>query len=211
MSRTRIKICGIRTAEDALAAATAGADAVGFNFIRGSARFIEPGEAWKIVGMLPPLVSSVGVFANASLDTFSDIEETCPTTYSQLQGSESETLVRECGPNVIKGLRYDAAMLSAELDRWDRIDEVDAILIELPADQQIDLAALARQVPQLRKPVFLGGALALENVGEIVRAVHPYGVDASAGVERERGIKDPALIEAFCRAVQQADAEILGG
>lgn len=203
MPRTRIKICGIRTYDEALAATEAGADAVGFNFIRGSSRYIEPAEAWKVVSNLPPLVSSVGIFANASLETFSDVEESCPTVYSQLQGSEAETLVRECGPNVIKAVRYDAATIERELARWDRLDEVDAILVELPAVLP-DLADLARRTAAIAKPLFLGGHLTPENVGEVVRAVHPYGVDVTSGVEREPALKDRALIEAFCRAVERA-------
>lgn len=207
MARTRIKICGIRTYEEALAAGEAGADAVGLNFIRGSSRFVEPAEAWKIVSNLPPLVSSVGIFANASLDTFSDIEEVCPTAYSQLQGTEVETLVSECGPNAIKGIRFDEN-IERELQRWDRLAEVDAILIELPVvvPGPEQLAELARQIAAIAKPVFLGGSLTPENVGAVVRAVHPYGVDVTSGVEKEPGVKDVGLIQAFCRAVQQADS-----
>jgi phosphoribosylanthranilate isomerase len=206
MARTRIKICGIRTYDDAMAAAIAGADAVGFNFVRGSARFIEPTEAWKIVSNLPPLVSSVGVFANASLDTFSDIEEICPTAYSQLSGSENETLVRECGPNVIKAVRYDAATVEKELARWDRLDEVDAILLELPVllPAGEELAALVAATRSLDKPLFLGGHLTPENVSDLVHTFRPWAVDLTAGVEREPGVKDPALLESMCRAVQTA-------
>jgi phosphoribosylanthranilate isomerase len=206
--RTRIKICGIRSAEAALAAADAGADAVGFVFVRTSVRFIEPQEAWKIVGALPPLMSSVGVFVNASLDTFSDIEELCPTTYSQLQGSEPERLVKECGPGVIKAVRFDEATIREDLARWDAIDEVDAILIDGSAGGEgtaFEWSRLREPMQAVAKPVFLAGGLTPENVGDAVRAVRPYAVDVSSGVEREKGVKDPALIESFCRAVREAD------
>jgi phosphoribosylanthranilate isomerase len=204
--RTRIKICGIRRLEDALAAAEAGADAVGFNFVRGSSRFIEPIEAWKIVSNLPPLVNSVGIFVNASLDTFSDIEEVCPTAYSQLSGSEVETLVRACGPNVIKGIRYDAATIESELARWDRVEEVDAILIELPMTPP-DAAEVARVTAALSKPIFLGGTLTLDTLPGLLHAVRPYAVDIVAGAEREPGVKDAALIKAFCLAVQSQNSQ----
>ncbi|MEX2219913.1 MAG: phosphoribosylanthranilate isomerase [Phycisphaerales bacterium] len=201
--RTRIKICGVRSDEIARAAADAGADAVGFVFIPASPRHIPPAEAWEIIGTLPPFLASVGVFLNASLDTFSDIEETCPTTYSQLQGSENERLVRECGPGVIKAIRADPAALEAELGRWAAIDEVDALLVDAPAVH--DWPVLAALLETVSKPIILGG-LGPDTVAGAVRAIRPYAVDASASLEREPGEKDPALIEAFCRAVRHADA-----
>jgi phosphoribosylanthranilate isomerase len=210
MARTRIKICGIRSVEMALAAAEAGADAVGFVFVPTSPRYITPEEAWTIVGVLPPMVSSVGVFVNASLDTFSDIEELCPTTFSQLQGSETERLVKECGPGVIKAVRFDAQTIRAELERWSAIDEVDAILVDGSAGGEgtaFDWSQLRAPMEGIAKPIILAGGLSADNVGEAIRAVRPYAVDVSSGVERDKGLKDPALIEAFCRAVQDADRD----
>lgn len=206
--RTRIKICGIRTAEIADAAVDAGADALGFVFVRSSPRFIEPAEAWGIIGGLPPLVGTVGVFVNAPIDAFSDIEEQCPTAYSQLQGNEDIPLVRQCGPGVIKAIRYDAATIGEDLARWDGIDEVDAILVDGSAGGQgaaFDWSALTPRLAGLSKPVILAGGLNPANVADAIRAVHPFAVDVSSGVERERGVKEPGLIEAFCEAVRAAD------
>ena len=200
--RTRIKVCGVRDAEIARAAASEGADAVGFAFVRGSPRQVEPEEAWAIIGTLPPFIASVGVFVNPSLDAFSDLEERCPTTVSQFSGSEDTQLVRQCGPGLIKGVRYHPADLAADLARWDAVEEVDAILIDCPDEP--DWAGLARAVAATRKPVILGG-LTPANVAAAIRAVRPFGVDTSAGVERQRGVKDPALIAEFCRAVREAD------
>jgi phosphoribosylanthranilate isomerase len=202
MARVRIKICGITSAEDALLAAAAGADALGFVFVPGSPRYIAPEEAWAVVSGLPPLVSSVGVFVNPSLETFSDIEELCPTVYSQLQGAENERLVRECGPSVIKGVRGDAASIRAEALRWDEVEEVDGILVD--AGPEPDWAALGQTLAGLRKPVFLGGGLTPENVREAIERVHPYAVDVAAGVESEPGVKDPGLVERFCERVRQS-------
>lgn len=208
MPRTRIKICGIRTPEMARIAADAGADAIGVVFVQSSPRYVEPAQAWKIVAALPPMVSSVGVFVNASLDTFSDIEEICPTSFSQLQGNEPERLVRECGPGVIKAVRYGASTIRKELERWDVIDEVDAILIDGSAGGEgtsLPWAELRAHLEGISKPIFLAGGLTPGNVGEAIRAVRPYAVDVSSGVESERGVKDPALIESFCRAVHESD------
>lgn len=211
MPRTRIKICGIRDEESAFAAADAGADAIGLVFYRQSPRFIEPEEAWQLVGMMPPFMSSVGLFVNADLERFMNTEEQCPTDMSQLHGQESEDLVRQCGPNVIKAVRFDPATIDAELARWERIDEVDAVLVDGSAGGQgtsFDWSKLAEARERLSKPLILAGGLNPENVGEAIRIVRPYAVDVSSGVESAPGVKDPELIEAFCRAVRRADAEL---
>lgn len=207
MPRTRIKICGVRTPEIAAAAVNAGADAVGFMFVRNSARAIEPEVAAEIMWGLPPFVTTVGVFMNASVDTFADIEEVCPTHFAQLHGNEDEKTVRACGP-AIKAVRYDAATIRADLERWDSIDEVDAILVDGGAGgegQSFDWAGLKKAVEGIATPIVLAGGLTAENVGEAIRAVRPFAVDVSSGVERERGLKDPGLIQAFCEAVRAAD------
>lgn len=200
--RTRIKVCGVRTAEIALAAVDAGADAVGFAFVRASARKIEPHDAWAIISALPPFVGTVAVFVSPSLDMFSDAEEQCPTSMTQFSGSEDVQLVRQCGPGLIKGLRYHPSDLPDDLAKWDAVDEVDAILIDCPDDP--DWPVLSKTLSAVTKPVILGG-LSPTNVAAAIREVRPYAVDTSAGVEGERGVKDPALITAFCDAVRDAD------
>lgn len=214
MARTRIKICGVRDFETAVSCAECGADAVGFVFVPSSPRYIDPEEAFEIMGALPPLVSTVGVFMNAPLDAFLDIEEQCPTVYSQLHGNEDETLARQCGPGVIKAVKFEAATIAAELARWDAIPEVDAILVDAPTPGEgvaFEWSRLAQAIENvegaLSKPIFLAGGLTPENVREAVRVVRPYAVDVSSGVERERGIKDPERIAAFCEAVRSADGE----
>jgi phosphoribosylanthranilate isomerase len=208
--RTRIKICGIRDEDAAVAAADAGADAVGFMFVRSSARFIEPEEAYAIMTGLPPMVASVGVFADATVDEFSDVEEACPTIYSQLHGDEDVELVRSCGPDVIKAVRFDEATIARELARWDEVEEVCAILIDGGsggAGVAFDWSLLVPHLEKVSKPLILAGGLTSENVGRAIREVRPYAVDVSSGVEREKGVKDVGLIEAFCEAVRAADSE----
>ncbi len=211
MARTRIKICGVRDEESAFAAADAGADAIGLVFYPQSPRYIEPDEAWQLVGMLPPFVSSVGLFVNADIDRFMMIEEECPTDMSQLHGHEPEDLVKQCGPNVIKAVRFDPTTIADDLERWDRIDEVDAILVDGSAGGQgtsFDWTKLAAARERLSKPLILAGGLNPENVGEAIRVVRPFAVDVSSGVESSPGVKDLDMIEAFCRAVRRADAEL---
>lgn len=221
MPRTRIKICGLRDASSAAAAVQAGADALGFVFVQSSPRNIEPADAWAIIGTLPPFVASVGLYQDATVEQFCDIEEVCPTNYAQLHGSEDEDTAKRCGPGVIKAIRYDPATIAAELKRWGGIDEVDAILVDGSAGgagETLDWKGLAAVLEVARrdaiagrgpvlKPIILAGGLTPENVGEAVRTVRPFGVDVSSGVEKKRGVKDAGLIAAFCRSVRAADAD----
>jgi phosphoribosylanthranilate isomerase len=209
MPRTRIKICGI-TDEEALAAAVeSGADAVGFVFVKDSPRYIEPADADALISLLPPWVSAVGVFKDPDVDEFCDIEEACPfLAMNQLHGDEDVRTVKSCGPDVLKAVVFDPATFASELDRWAVVDEVAAILVDgarAGSGEQIDWNALAPLIESAPRPVMLAGGLNPVNVGQAISIVRPYAVDVSSGVERERGVKDSELIEAFCRAVRRAD------
>lgn len=211
MARTRIKICGVRDEATAAAAVEAGADALGFVFVRSSPRFIEPARAWEVLGGLPPMITTVGLFVDATVDDYADVEEVCPTDYGQLHGQEREDVVRACGPRVIKAVRFDARTIEAELRRWSALEEVDAVLVDGSAGgegESFEWSALAAAKSACAKPIILAGGLDASNVGEAVRAVRPYAVDVSSGVERERGVKDAGLIVAFCEAVRRADAGV---
>src|ERR1043165_6931660 len=171
MARTRIKICGVKDLETAHVCAECGADAVGFVFVRSSPRYIAPEDAFEIMNSMPPLLSTVGVYMNPMLDAFLDIEETCPTTYSQLHGNEDEPLVRQCGPGVIKAVRFDQATIASELARWDEIEEVDAILVDAPtpgAGVPFEWDHLSAAAHGISKPIFLAGGLTPENVGDAI-------------------------------------------
>lgn len=209
MSRTRIKICGIRDFDNAMAAVEAGADAIGFIFVRSSPRFIEPDAAAEIMASLPPFVATVGVFMNMAVDGFSDVEEACPTNHTQLHGDEDDELIAACAP-VIKGVRFAPSSIAGDLARFDADDNVEAILIDGPTPGEgvpFQWSDLTPHMESVSKPVFLAGGLHPENVEEAIRTLRPYAVDVSSGVERERGVKDPNLIARFCEAVRRADAE----
>ena len=130
MARTRIKICGVRDEETALCAAECGADAVGLVFVKSSPRSVDPGRAWEIASYLPPFVSTVGLFVNQKVVDIEAARAECPFDFSQLHGQESEPVVRECGPMVIKAIRFDPATIETELRRWSRIAELGAVLID---------------------------------------------------------------------------------
>lgn len=208
MQRTRIKVCGVRDVATARVCAEAGADAVGLMFVESSPRYIAPEEAVEIALTLPPLMSSVGVFANATLEGFMEIEQLCPTTMVQLHGTEPVKLVQQCGPNLIRALKFRAETIEKDLSTWAELEEVDAILVDGSAGGEgtaFDWSLLTPHVEACPKPIFLAGGLHPGNVADAVRAVRPFAVDVSSGVEAEKGVKDAAKIEAFCAAVREAD------
>jgi phosphoribosylanthranilate isomerase len=207
-SRTRIKICGVRSSAIARRAVGAGADALGFVFARSSPRFIEPTEAALIVAELPPFVASVALTVDMPAEQAAELQGVCPTDYHQLHGGESVELARACGPRVIKAIRFNEATIDADLACWAGVSEVGAILIDgSPGGlgESFDWSLLAKRREQCDKPIILAGGLTPDNVVEAIQTVRPFAVDVSSGVESERGVKDPDLIDAFCAAVRCAD------
>ncbi|MDX2115746.1 MAG: phosphoribosylanthranilate isomerase [Planctomycetota bacterium] len=208
MGRTRIKVCGVRDPETAVAAVESGADAIGLVFEPSSPRYVEPEEAWEIASFLPPFVTKVGLLVNPTPEEFMRVKEQCPFDYGQLHGSESEDVVRACGPWIIKAVRFSEATIEAELRRWSEVDEIDALLIDGSAGgmgETFDWSLLARVAHLSDHPLILAGGLTPENVGEAIRVVKPYAVDVSSGVESARGVKDPSRVAAFCEAVRRAE------
>ncbi len=208
-ARTRVKVCGITNPDDAAAAVAGGADAIGFVFVEGTPRYIEPEEAASIMHALPPFVSAVGVVRDLDVDGFCEIEQRCPCPLMQLHGKETEKTVAMCGPGVMKAFRYDDATIRTQLDRWSNVDEVDALLIDGSdggEGRAFDWDALGVLTDGYdAKPIVVAGGLGPENVGDAIRRLRPYAVDVSSGVEAEPGRKDHARLAAFMDAVRRAD------
>lgn len=206
--RTRIKICGIRTVNDAIAAVEAGADAVGLVFVENSPRCIRDFDvAVKILAALPAFVTPVGVFqlthhTNATFKNWCECAEWC-----QFHGTEDEALLGQINrppQRVIRGFKYDPQQIA----RWDACDSIDTLLIDGPAagsGKTFNHQQLAALMPQISKPVILAGGLTPQNVGDAIGTVQPFGVDVSSGVESAPGVKEPGLIHEFCAAVREAD------
>eukprot|EP00913_Durusdinium_trenchii_P006077 g5689.t1 len=174
-----------------------------------SPRAIGPAAGLEIIGALPLFVTPVGVVADLDVDAFCDLEAECPAPVFQLHGREDEKTVRACGPGVVKAFKYDAATIDSQLKRWDAIDEVEAVLIDGSSGGEgtsFDWDALGGKLDSFSKRVILAGGLHAGNVGEAIRAVRPYAVDVSSGVESAPGVKDLDKIRAFCAAVRAADA-----
>jgi len=207
-TRTRIKICGITSDDLAITAAQAGADAIGLVFVPASPRYVLPGPAQRINKSLPPLVSVIGVFVNPSDPDLQNWRG----QWVQMHGQEKEPQLARVTQNrrIIKGFKFDPA----EVLRWDRCPHVSALLIDGAMGSAagkgvgFDHEQLAAMMPTINTPVILAGGLNPENVGAAIRAVRPFGVDVSSGVETSRGVKSATLIREFCQAVREADAAL---
>jgi len=202
----KVKICGITSLSDGLAAAEAGADALGFMFWDGSPRRVSLETAARIIRTLPPFIVKVGVFVNAPTDLVYRAIGECGLSLLQFHGDETPEYCLQFGLMSMKAFRIrDAESLRAlpayQTDAW----LLDAFSTDKPGGTgerfNWDLAVNARE---LGRPIFLAGGLTPENVGEAVRKVRPYAVDVSSGVEAAPGRKDPAKVQAFIQAVRAA-------
>jgi phosphoribosylanthranilate isomerase len=204
---TRVKICGVRTPEEARAVAEAGADAVGFVFWPQSRRYVVPEEAARIAQVLPPFVVRVGVFVNEPPEWVEEVAARVGLDAVQLHGDEPPEACARIRRRVIKAIRVrdgDSLRTAAGYP-------VSALLLDayVPGTyggtgRTFDWS-LVESIRHLGLPLILSGGLTPENVAEAIRRVRPYGVDASSGVETH-GRKDPEKIRAFVAAVRRADA-----
>ncbi len=204
--RTRIKICGITRPEDALAAAEAGADAIGLVFWPGSPRQVDIARAQSICLALPPFVSTVGLFLDPQESWVEEVLRQVPLDLLQFHGNEAPLECARYGWPYIKaiGMKGDVdAVRHAE-----RYPDAQGFLLDSHrlgeaggTGKTFDWSV----VPELPRPVILAGGLNADNVAEAVRVVRPWAVDVSSGVEVEPGIKDPALMRRFVSEVAKAD------
>jgi len=197
MSAVRVKICGITRAEDALAAARLGADALGFNFWPASKRFVPPAAARAIVARLPPFVVPVGVFVDQPEEEILAIVRETGVRVLQLHGGEPPEFCARLPLPVVKAIRVDAVKSLSAFASY----EVAAFLLDTPSrgfggsGQPFDWS-LAEGVSEIA-PVILAGGLTPENVAQAIRAVRPYAVDVASGVESAPGVKDLARLARF--------------
>ncbi|MEY3021312.1 MAG: hypothetical protein RIS86_508 [Planctomycetota bacterium] len=208
MSRTLVKICGVRDAATALAAADAGADFIGVVLVPGSPRFVDPAEAPALAvaiadaGAMPVAVVRLplGAGVRAALDAFAVV---------QFHGDESPDEVtafaRGSGWECWKGV----AFAPGAVESWLASGVVTRVVVDGPdagSGVAFDHAAFGALDAAVRGRCLLAGGLDAANVGEAIRIARAAGVDVSSGVERSRGVKDPARIAAFLEAVAAADA-----
>jgi phosphoribosylanthranilate isomerase len=209
MATVRVKICGLTNLADARAAAAAGADALGFVFYAGSPRCIAVAEAASIVAQLPPFVTTVGVFVNATAQTILDTSQACRLDAVQLHGDESPAFCAMFpGLKVIKAFRVAQ---ETSLDGIERYATCAWLLDSYQPGQHGGTGARfrwewAQAAVGRGRPVILAGGLTPENVAEAVRLVRPYAVDVSSGVESSPGKKDHARMMGFVQEARRGDA-----
>lgn len=206
MSAVRSKICGITRVEDALAAAAAGADAIGLVFYAKSPRAVSVQQAREIIAALPPFVTTVGLFVNVSRCELSEILEAVPLDLLQFHGDETPAECEGYNRPWIKALRVrpgDDLEASCKLYAKASGILLDTYVAGVPGGtgEAFDWSLVP---DHLSKSIILAGGLSPDNVAAAIAQVRPYAVDVSGGVEQSKGIKDAARIEAFIDAVRRA-------
>ncbi|WP_220813309.1 phosphoribosylanthranilate isomerase [Pseudomonas paralcaligenes] len=204
MTAIRVKICGITRVEDALAAAAAGADAIGLVFYARSPRAVDVEQARVIIAALPPFVTTVGLFVDMERTELERLLASVPLDLLQFHGDESPEHCEGFNRPYIKALRVKAGDdIAARVDRY---PGASGILLDTYVEGVPGGTGAAFDwslVPQtLSKPVILAGGLHSDNVASAVARVRPYAVDVSGGVEASKGIKDAEKIGAFIRAAR---------
>ncbi|MCE5364808.1 phosphoribosylanthranilate isomerase [Pseudomonas anguilliseptica] len=206
MSAVRSKICGITRIEDALAAVAAGADAIGLVFYAKSPRAVSVQQARAIIAALPPFVTTVGLFVDASRCELGEILDAVPLDLLQFHGDETPAACDGFHRPYIKALRVKPGDdIAAQVAMYKNASGVllDTYVSGIPGGtgEAFDWSLVPAQ---LSKPVILAGGLTAENVAQAITQVRPYAVDVSGGVESAKGIKDAAKISAFMQAVKRA-------
>jgi phosphoribosylanthranilate isomerase len=210
MQRTRIKICGITRAEDAVLAVAAGADAIGVIFAP-SPRQVTLVQAAALLVDVPPPVARIGVFVDATSEEILEAIRVCGLTAVQLSGHESPELCDVLRVPVLKALHIGTDFDSHEVEPFR--GHAAALLLDTHVSgkaggtsQTFDWHTV--DVVPGWAPHYIAGGLNPTNVGACIAVLHPFAVDVSSGVESSPGIKDPDKVLAFCAAVREADLEV---
>ena len=202
--KTQVKICGVTTVADALAAAEAGADMIGLMLYEGSPRHISHAQAAEISRALPPFVLKVGGLVNPEEALVSRAIAECQLSLLQFHGTEPSEFCTQFGLMSVKALRVKDAVSLTALEQY----ATDAFLLDAYAPNGLGGTGekfnwdLAVEAQKFGKPIFLAGGLTPENVADAVRQVRPFAVDVSSGVESAPGMKDAAKVRAFIAAVR---------
>ena len=208
ISRTRVKICGITCPEDGVTAACLGTDAIGLVFYPPSPRFVTVETAQRIVAVLPPFVTVVGLFMNAESGAVQTVINSAPLHLLQFHGDESPDYCIQFGRPYLKAVPMGAG---AEVrDYEQRFATAAGLLLDSHGGRQMGGTGQGfdwTRIPAKRcKPLILAGGLHPGNVAAAIRQVRPYAVDVSSGVETAKGIKDAELMRAFLRGVYDGES-----
>ena len=217
---TRIKICGLSRVEDVQTAVANGADAIGLVFYAKSPRYVTPETAARLLVAAPPFVTTVGLFVNAAPQEVQAVVAQASVSLLQFHGDETLEQCCETAKLVnrpfVRAVRMTADMSGADLLKYEHsYRAASGLFAGLLLDAFVEGYGGGGKVfdwslipKELAPRVVLSGGLCVQNAAEAVRQVRPYAVDVSSGVELAKGIKDPARITAFIRAVRQVDASL---
>jgi phosphoribosylanthranilate isomerase len=208
----RVKVCGLRRVQDAVAAAELGASAVGFIFWPGSARCVDAETARTISAAIPAHVLRVGVFVDQTPAHVADVAAHVGLAAVQLHGSESAEAYTGSGCEIIKAFGVTDAFDTTAVDALPA-----QVTVLLDAHDPVRRGGTGRTIDWSvaasvagRRRTILSGGLTPENVREAVRRVRPWMVDVSSGVETAPGVKDAAKLRAFFEALAPSiDSSVL--
>lgn len=215
---TKIKICGITSAKDALAAIDAGADFLGLIFVDASPRCVKEEAAREIIASVEGRAQMVGVFKDQDHDFVDEISQRLALDFVQCHGNETINYVRNLHTKAIKVIEIEGLSESGDYNanpldesrKW--ADGAKYLLIDRPKSLKDELwyrnaaRQIFRQLP-LSLPYFFAGGLNAENVGWVVNTLRPFAVDVASSVESAPGVKDAAKMKDFCNAVRNIEGE----
>ncbi len=210
---TIIKICGIKTLNDACAAIESGADYLGFNFYPKSVRFIEKETCAEITSVLKkehPKIKLVGVFVNSPVDEVKNILETCHLDLAQLHGDETPEMLESFSGKAFKAIRLTSEFAETSVYPFLKSALLPALLVDAAvkgiyggSGVTADWSAASELAKKY--PLLLAGGLTPENVADAVRQVKPWGVDVASGVESAPGEKDAVKMIQFVKEVKRLE------
>ena len=217
--RVRIKMCGTTRRQDADAAVGLGVDALGFIFAEKSPRYVTPGFAASLIDTLPPFVSRVGVFVEASLDQVKEIVTSAGLTQVQLHGKESADFCAELkawNRSLVVCKAFLVGTDSSIPDFSSYLDSIDCLLFDTyvkgldgGTGQSFDWRALTGL--NLNVPMILAGGLNPGDVAEAIKSARPYAIDINSGVEKSPGVKNHELLAQLVDNVRRIETALSTG
>jgi phosphoribosylanthranilate isomerase len=201
-----IKVCGITSPEDALAAVESGADAIGFVFA-ASPRQVSPQAAQAIIKHLPMPVLKAGVFVNEDPERVASTADLCDLDLLQFHGKETPDYCGQFQRRVIKAVRVQNENDLEACSEYDGVVEaflLDTYVAGQPGGTGVTFDWSIAHTARKYGRIILSGGLNPENVADAIQVAAPYGVDASSGLEQKPGVKDHDKIARFVGAVRQA-------
>lgn len=218
MKRTRIKFCGITRLEDALMAAELGVDALGFVFVPGSRRNIQPEVAADIAAALPPFVSTVALFMDAAAADIQTVLDSFRPTLLQFHGVEPPEDCTPWGLPYLKAVPMGGSVAATPEQARQRLADfttryytATALLLDGHppgamggSGERLDWDSLTPGAQRL----ILAGGLTPERVGAAMLSLQPWAVDVSSGIEDAPGRKSVQQMRDFVAAVRIADQQL---